>query len=83
MNIHAPERQQDETFAGYKERRLTSKAIYKESQRGQRLAAMDPKLFFVTPHHCSVERKARRDQIALMGARQYKRLTKRMKREKV
>ena len=83
MNIHAPERQQDETFAGYKERRLTSKAIYKESQRGRRSTPNDPKLFFVTQHHCSVERKVRRDQVELMGARQYKRLTKRMKREAV
>lgn len=79
MNIHAPERQQDETFKGYQERRLTSKAIYKESQRGRKLAPTDPSLLFVKQHHCSAERKAKRDAVRLMGIRQYKKLVKAMK----
>ena len=74
MNMHSPERQQDETFAKYKERRLTSKAIYKESQRGRRLAPTDPSLRFVKQHHCGAERKAKRDAVRVMGIRQYKKL---------
>lgn len=76
MNIHAPERQQDETFAGYKERRLTSKAIYKESQRGRRSTPNDPKLFFVAQHHATAARKERRDLVRLIGVRQYKKVTR-------
>lgn len=76
MNIHAPERQQDETFVGYQERRKVSKTIYKESQRGRKVESTDLKLFFVVPHHCSIERKAKRDAVKLMGIRQYKKLVK-------
>lgn len=79
MNIHAPERQQDETFAGYQERRRTSQAMFKESQRGRRLAPTDPSLLFVKQHHCSAERKAKRDAVRLMGIRQYKKLVKGIK----
>lgn len=79
MNMHAPERQLDETFAGYKERRITSNAMYKESQRGRKLAPTDPSLLFVVQHHCSAERKAKRDAVRLMGIRQYKKLIKAMK----
>jgi hypothetical protein len=72
MNIHAPERQADETFEGYKERRATSKAMYKESRRGRRVKPNDPATFFVTVHKASPQRKTRRDAVRLMGVRQYK-----------
>lgn len=79
MNIHAPKRQEDESFAVYKERRLTSRAIYKDSQRGRRVAPNDPSTLFVTQHHCSPERKQRREAVKLMGIRQFKQLVKGMK----
>ena len=79
MNIHAPERQPDETYAGYQERRRTSQAMVKESRRGRRVAPNDPSTFFVTQHHCGAERKAKRDAVRLMGIRQYKKLVKAMK----
>lgn len=79
MNIHAPERQADETVVGYKERRATSKAMFKESQRGRKLALTDPSLLFVVQHHATPERKAKRDAVKLMGIRQYKKLVKAMK----
>ena len=74
MNIHAPERQADESFTVYQERRRTSKAMYKESQRGRRLTPNDPKTFFVTQHHATPERKERRDAVRLLGVRQYKKI---------
>lgn len=76
MNIHAPERQVGETQIGYEERRKASKAIYKESQRGRRLAPTDPSLLFVKQHRCSAERKAKRDAVRVVGIRQYKKLNK-------
>lgn len=79
MNIHAPERQVGETQIGYEERRKVSQTIYKESQRGRKVESTDLKLFFVIPHHCSPERKAKRDAVKLMGIRQYKKLVKAMK----
>lgn len=74
MNIHAPERQPDETFAGYQERRRVSKVMLKEMTRGKRLTPNDPKTFFVTQHHATPARKARRDLVGMMGVRQYKKM---------
>ena len=74
MNIHAPERQADETFVGYQERRRVSRKMFKESQQGIRTTPNDPKTFFVTQHHATPERKERRDLVRLLGVRQYKKI---------
>lgn len=74
MNIHAPERQPDETFAGYVERRAVSKTMLKEMTKGKRLTPNDPKTFFVTQHRATPARKERRDLVGMMGVRQYKKM---------
>lgn len=74
MNIHAPERQPDETYAGYQERRKVSRQMFKESQRGIRVAPFSEVTLFVTQHHATPTRKERRDLVRLLGVRQYKKI---------
>lgn len=74
MNIHAPERQPNETMVGYKERRLVSKKIYQESQRGVRLAPFAEETLFVKRHRAPAACQERRDLVRLMGVRQYKKM---------